>query len=496
MEVNTWAPLKEHAYFHPIDVRTRRRGQARTLLYLDVRKQPEIRVHTMSKSQTSATRTARKVKPAIDAVDRFLRKLQAGTRPSADGSAFAFWRAQGGPDSFERVVLTQEEEQIFFETLDKIEECCSANQEFSRNALVDHLKDAIFKVLDVTGRDEERAFDGRLRREMTALRHFLESDIVAWVVYLPVRGIYDESLPRRIGRVDFLPTTDTGLAERLVPIEDVGDDRDEHQAVRLAAARSARKSIHDAFDGHIAASIVVDAVDEDAAYDLGEEEIRRTIDVINFYADIWRPRNLRAFAYVSSDERESSERWMVYRQDASWIGGAGLTVLDQFDNVWLPPEESDDGKTCGLNRVHQILSKSARTEVDQRLLSALRWTGRATAERRDDQAFLFFAIALEALLTGRTVQGDISYRIAMRSARLCAGEDIHSRRSCRDRVKRLYDLRSRIVHQGFMDVTSGDVESFRQVVKAAIIAVLTQEHFWSLESNKSFEDWFEDQLLE
>ena len=96
--------------------------------------------------------------------------------------------------------------------------------------------------------------------------------------------------------------------------------------------------------------------------------------------------------------------------------------------------ESAEGMVrCAFDRVESLLEKS-RNEVEELLLTAVRWAGRATVARTREEAFLLFAIALECLVLPK--EGDeLRYRLSQRVARLC-GENVEQRLELAKRTKK------------------------------------------------------------
>jgi len=63
-------------------------------------------------------------------------------------------------------------------------------------------------------------------------------------------------------------------------------------------------------------------------------------------------------------------------------------------------------------------------------------------------------------------------------------------------VKRLYRIRSKIVHTGSRDVTSDQVSEMRQLCLTALLALCASEGTAEFSSSDQLESWFEEKLLE
>ena len=107
---------------------------------------------------------------------------------------------------------------------------------------------------------------------------------------------------------------------------------------------------------------------------------------------------------------------------------------------------------------------------------------------------MLYAIALESLLLGSRSEAEIGYRLRLRCAHLL-GLSADGKKRIMKQVSDLYGIRSKIVHSGSFEVTDGDLSLMRFVSKNALIAVLTEEHFLSMQNEREFEQWFEYQAL-
>lgn len=107
--------------------------------------------------------------------------------------------------------------------------------------------------------------------------------------------------------------------------------------------------------------------------------------------------------------------------------GTSSYLAGPFSNFSMSKEAIVALKPYGWERASQILAKEKRTEMEDRILAAMRWAGRATVtEMRDkdkkgtflvaEQAFLLYAIALESLLLKKDTE--LSYRLSLRGAHL------------------------------------------------------------------------------
>ena len=190
-----------------------------------------------------------------------------------------------------------------------------------------------------------------------------------------------------IGKASFFPPAESPV-DRVVRPD--GEPSPNLPANLVDVIRPHRQEVQKEFGNNPWALVRVVAApcDQEAAQSLAHEHLRLTLDVMNFYADVWRPKVYRARVSFGYEPTLEPLRTLALVGDDE-ASGLSMTVLGPFDNVWLPPPDSDDARELGLDRVSTILSKpqSNTTEVERRIVAALRWAGRATVAPRADEAF-------------------------------------------------------------------------------------------------------------
>jgi hypothetical protein len=147
----------------------------------------------------------------------------------------------------------------------------------------------------------------------------------------------------------------------------------------------------------------------------------------------------------------------------------------------------------GFDQACTFLANSKRNAVEEIILSAFRWAGRASADRRNEEAFVLFMISLESLLCGDTNM-EALIRLSLRCSRLI-GATPQERKEIHKQVKRLYGLRSKIVHNGSLEVTTSDLALMRDYAKRALLTVIGNDMHQMISNKDEFYDWFQDQML-
>ncbi|MCJ2367864.1 HEPN domain-containing protein [Aeromonas dhakensis] len=131
-------------------------------------------------------------------------------------------------------------------------------------------------------------------------------------------------------------------------------------------------------------------------------------------------------------------------------------------------------------------------EINKRLHQAVSWFGKAVNADIPEDQFLFFAISIESLLVGDepsggfSSQGSINQKISERSAFLL-GNSFKERIEIEREIKRIYGIRSKIVHTG-AKADNSDVIKIENINKDLIFSFSRR----SFTSQQEFLRWFKE----
>ena len=148
-----------------------------------------------------------------------------------------------------------------------------------------------------------------------------------------------------------------------------------------------------------------------------------------------------------------------------------------------------------IKRVRKLLGKQSRNEVEELLLTAVRWSGRATVSERLEESFLLYAIALECIVLPGMDGGELRHRLSQRVARLLGG-NMGDRVVLQQKTKKLYDIRSKIVHNGFYEVNEDDLNVMRTIAKRVVLRLLSSAEVQGFTRIDHLSNWYECQMLE
>jgi Apea-like HEPN len=366
-----------------------------------------------------------------------------------------------------------------------------SHDRISVGAVRDAVKLALLKALDIGKTDSEPDFSKRAAREVSELRKALSRRPDAYVVRLEVQGLKSEDLPRQFGNVKFYVSGENSVPEPQATAPMTKEPRDAERESRIENGRILRRNIVTSMKGKIYSEVEVEAFDDDAAESLAENELRRTLDVLNYFGEFFS--DARAKVFLPGEAATSRHIGMLSKKGEAEGSKFLFSHKGPLVPFSFPSSDSPAKGQEAFEKASALLQKRSTNRLDKRILTALRWAGRASTEECKDKAFLYSCISLEALLSNSD-RGEISFSFALRGTHLLLEDAGMRERLFRD-LKALYGLRSGIVHIGDTDITDTDVAKMRTIAKQAVFTVLVNERFSRIVDDKAFEDWFVRQQL-
>lgn len=360
------------------------------------------------------------------------------------------------------------------------------------------LRDAVFSAIGPVQVAPSAPINERLSSAIERLRTQLESTPDAYVGRAQVQRLLLPSANWTFGLVTFHSPDAVVDREWAKKLQSFDPEPGRFSEVEVEQENDHRKrtsqALLDGFAGHPTATTTVSALGPEAAKVLVLEQIRRTVDVVNFFGGMLPPGGpfLRR-ALVSPDSAYQLLPWMISSSDVQSYEPSA-TTLDK--PVVLAPMDAPEAQKLGMGRASELMTVPLPSPLAQRTINAMSWAGRASAEARKDQSFLLFAIALEALFSKPGARGGTTDRLALRCAHVL-GQSQADKVQIAKLVKLLYRMRSDLVHNGdSTQIAPQNLNLLRALVSKAIVTVLTQEPFVSHNSESEFETWIDHKQLQ
>lgn len=232
------------------------------------------------------------------------------------------------------------------------------------------------------------------------------------------------------------------------------------------------------------------ARDSASAETLAIARTRNILDALNLFTDLV-PYN-HGWLYLRGDSGRGHQ--VVPIQKGNGDFGASFTALDPMGSLSWKSLRT----TKRIGRPLRNLEKLARFPAPSDtcgalLLTASQWAGRATVDRRREQSFLLYAIALETMMLPTQESQGLGHRLRLRVAHLL-GRNEAARKRIAAEMGRLYGVRSKVVHAGSYQVTDEDLGRLRSFVKGTLFRLLATPttHFMK---RQELSEWLDRKLL-
>lgn len=351
------------------------------------------------------------------------------------------------------------------------------------------IQECVLTSLDVSNNQGDQSLDQRIDASLKILRKKLESPLVDWEVWLPVARIKVGEAGFTFGNA-FFCNKDHELARQAKG--KVGSILETGKNVDVEAFMA--EIWPEEFSQFTLCRIVVQAVDKTAARELAAVEWETTASVLNFLVSLVFPVDWLPLVCLPSELPSYETKMLVLGEQPTptWRFSAKSESFEAALN--LNAFLSNDQIKKAMGKANDMLRNESENEYCERLITAMKWAGKGAKANRREDAFLFYSIALEALLLGGKHYEQLSYRLRLRAAHLL-GDNQTERIYKRNQVNDLYKLRSRIVHTGKLQIPRADLDALRRLTKKAILRLLKDPQFDAINTEEALEAWFEDALM-
>ena len=380
--------------------------------------------------------------------------------------------------------LSHQETFEYRRILSQSKEKFAPNGDMSEKALDSALKDAIFLVVGDRAPDAEE-LKGRIEEAVVEFRDRLQAEPEEFESWVPIAGADPESLPVSLALIDFRAIDDSDM-DRLRSIV-----RTKHTADIQGKLAHIERYLASELLGTTVAIHRVPARDQDAGLTLAERAVLESIECLNFFAELM-PYNRGTLSMARNGPPTGTVTSLTLASEGSFATEpkAKLPWTYSFArHADLTPSAAK-----ALQRVEALLTKERRTKVEDLLLRAVRWGGRSAAAETPEDTLLYSIIALESLLLP-SGSGELSFRLSRLVARVM-GKDQDTRFQLAKDVVRLYDLRSKVVHDGRIEVTEDDKDQASTIALEVIARIVNDQQVAQTTKLKDLQDIFDYRIAE
>ena len=405
-----------------------------------------------------------------DFLSRLVDNMTANSHPREIGGDYFWFRQDGG-----MLTLDSNEYRDYQKVLEQLTEKLAPTGDLSQSTIDSALQDAMFAVLSV-----QTLGDGdnntRVSKAVRTLRELPDRTSEPFECLLEVRGLDKNSLPSSFGRIRFVIFNKyqrRKLYKKFKP--------EQHALCDSTADR-----LMDSCLGVVTCS----ARDVKAATILARREVQATVECLNFFSD-FVPYN-HSWLFLPGELETTVIRKIAVGEHGTFtlessrvgpMGGYAIGKLRSRKNI-----------NKAVKRIDRLL-QAQTNPVEDLLLRSVRWAGRATVAPLREEAFMLYTIALESVVLPGADHGELSHRLSQRVAKLTA-DTVTERGALQTRTKKLYGVRSEIVHSGLYEVSEGDLGLIGSITKRVIFKLLADSTVAGLTKTDELEQWYEQRMLE
>jgi hypothetical protein len=340
----------------------------------------------------------------------------------------------------------------------------TVSAKFSRPQIEGFVQDALLEVVD--SRPPEIVKNAT--QAVENIQSKLAEPAVEWTVYFPVVNVRVDPSSFQIGDVRFWPSSGVDvLVTRFT--QTLG--RQDPTSERL---------IRDTFRDCAVAEVNVNAVDEKKAELIADE---RVSEVLNGLRLVFSPGYRRNGWYADLKGRIWTGSFDSVRL-SSKSAGESFHRTGYSERL---PITSHLAAAEIVRKLDRLLSKNAglRSDLENRLVTGLWSLGRALNQAGDRDAFVGLVTSLEALVLRRTDhrKDPLAIRVA-----LLATDSVDGRKKVYDVMRRLYGIRSEIIHGEQIDVSSSDLALLTSLMQHSFAKAL--ELVPQMISKEDLFEWF------
>jgi hypothetical protein len=381
--------------------------------------------------------------------------------------------------------LNYEESSRYGKCLRNLVESSVEDDDLSLEIVEGAFQEALLKAL--CPNNSSISDDLGINKILEGLKQKLTAKQISYCCYIPVCGIKEEGLPLSIGQIEFVVFDDLNVNRFQETVA-------KHSIQKEFKWEKLKEDIDRSFYKNIYSLVIVKAKDYEAAQVIAIKKLRRVLDILNFFSALV-PYNPNAWTYLPGDLEPHRFETIILNEGDGASYYMGERRIGSLQNLEIPRIiESNKNNNIGFDHIISLLQKNNLNKLELALINAIHWAGRAVVAKRREEAFLLYAIALESIVLVDNPGNELAYRLRIRIAHLVTSNP-GNRDEVVSVVKKLYDLRSKLVHDGKYEITDLELASIKSISIRCIQRLCTDPLFQKMASPDVFSNWLEEQIL-
>jgi hypothetical protein len=229
------------------------------------------------------------------------------------------------------------------------------------------------------------------------------------------------------------------------------------------------------------------------AWDIAVDRLRDVLDLLRYSMPFLSEEDLDPDINLLGLSRSSPPLVAVHGDKVEDLFGS---LRDLPTSLRISREAVRKMEDAGFFEAAGFAGKEEKTQLERKVLRAVRWASDSQGQREPDNKILGLVIALECLLPSARPGGAGSSWTA-EGAALLLGPDLSTRKGIRNKILGLYRKRNNIVHGGEREeITADDVVWLRKTVHGLIRTIIKRRsEFESPDGDYTIATWLEDRKL-
>jgi hypothetical protein len=346
---------------------------------------------------------------------------------------------------------------------------------------------AVVRKYKDTSNPQQKALQIESRSMMASLHALIEETEAT----VPVENLVLVGLTELVvGKVKFVPSSTALPAMQQKLAQSLGSNTDADKQAKISILEDTAVAHYR--NSPTCAELTLDA-EHNRVTELVDSEVDASLNLLRCYTHLFFPKDARAFIGLKGVISESTRPCVDFTANGFHIN---LQKVGMFFPYTVTPDVLEEMvKHYAFNELSDVLKKEEadRTGLERVIVTAIRWLGRSVNATDLPEQVLSLAIALERLMIPDNEQGGKADSLALRLAFL-VGENEDSRRIIYDQGKKLYRLRSDVVHDGRIQLPTADIEKLEGYSCLALIKMAQNLKDWK--THNDFVYWAKKRTLQ
>ena len=306
----------------------------------------------------------KKFNKAFEASRQLISDLQARhSQAQSDNTDFPFNLYAEDLGSFG---ITAQDAEVYFACVKGLHEGLDQKEYFDNKSVDTLLERAILSAVDVKNLQPHKTAKKRLTDALAELKENLQATPYSWEIHLQVYGFAAQGLPVKVGKFEFYTANKTRLRSFVKRIDELSKISPDPPETKARFVNHIKSEFVKHLSDRPVAKIVVSSVTEKAARAQALRELRSTLDLINFFADLLHNTGNGGRVYMPGEAHRGSafSPAFIIGEGKDTEGHYSSYMVGPFSAFLLSNKTTKELNRFGFKRASAILSKPEQERTD------------------------------------------------------------------------------------------------------------------------------------